>query len=55
MKVPGFEFVKESSGMNDKTISFKFDNTDFSKENVKLLRDITVAFAEELGIENLLK
>ena len=55
MKVPGFEFVKESSGMNDKTISFKFDNTDFSKENVKLLRDITIAFAEELGIENLLK
>lgn len=55
MKVPGFEFVKESSGMNDKTISFKFDNTDFSKENVKLLRDITIAFAEELGIENLLE
>lgn len=55
LKVPGFEFVKESSGMNDKTISFKFDNTDFSKENVKLLRDITIAFAEELGIENLLE
>jgi|TARA_B110000259_G_C14010947_1_gene399590 hypothetical protein len=54
-KVPGFEFVKESSGANDKTISFKFDNTDFSEENVKLLKDITVAFAEELGIENLLK
>ena len=32
-KVPGFEFVKESSGANDKTISFKFDNTDFSEEN----------------------
>ena len=54
-KVPGFEFVKESTGANDKTISFKFDNTDFSEENVKLLKDITVAFAEELGIENLLK
>jgi hypothetical protein len=54
-KVPGFEFVKESSGANDKTISFKFDNTDFSEENIKLLKDITVAFAEELGIENLLK
>ena len=54
-KVPGFEFVKESTGANDKTISFKFDNTDFSEENVKLLNDITVAFAEELGIENLLK
>ena len=24
-KVPGFEFVKESTGANDKTISFKFD------------------------------
>ena len=47
-KVPGFEFVKESTGANDKTISFKFDNTDFSEENVKLLKDITVAFAEEL-------
>jgi hypothetical protein len=54
-KVPGFEFVKESSGANDKTISFKFNNTDFSEENIKLLKDITVAFAEELGIENLLK
>ena len=54
-KVPGFEFVKESSGANDKTISFKFDNTDFSEENIKLLKDITVAFAEELGMENLLK
>ena len=54
-KVPGFEFVKESTGANDKTISFKFDNTDFSEENVKLLKDITLAFAEELGIENLLK
>lgn len=54
-KVPDFEFVKESSGAHDKTISFKFDNTDFSEENVKLLKDITVAFAEELGIENLLK
>ena len=54
-KVPGFEFVKESSGANDKTISFKFDNTDFSEENVKLLKDITIAFAEELGIEKLLK
>ena len=54
-KVLGFEFVKESTGANDKTISFKFDNTDFSEENVKLLKDITVAFAEELGIENLLK
>ena len=54
-KVPGFEFVKESTGANDKTISFKFDNTDFSEENVKLLKDITLAFAEELGIESLLK
>ena len=53
-KVPGFEFIKESSGLNDKTISFKFDNTDFSDENVKLLKDITVAFAEELNISKLL-
>tara|TARA_B100000768_G_scaffold50446_1_gene49210 strand:+ start:2939 stop:3880 length:942 start_codon:yes stop_codon:yes gene_type:complete len=52
-KVPGFEFVKESTGLNDKTISFKFDNTNFSEENVKLLKDITIAFAEELGIESL--
>ena len=52
-KVPGFEFLSNTSGEKSRTIQFKFDNTDFSEENVKLLKDITVAFAEELGIENL--
>jgi hypothetical protein len=53
-KVEGFDFVKFSNGESDRTITFKFDAQDFSDENVNLLKDITVAFAEELEIEKLL-
>lgn len=52
-QVEGFKFVKVSNGANDRTITFEFDTTDFSKPNVQLLRDITVAFAKECGVEDL--
>ena len=53
-KVEGFEFVKYSNGESDRTITFKFDAEDFSEENVNLLKEITIAFAEELNISELL-
>ena len=52
-KVEGFKFVKMSSGETDRTFTFEFDTTDFSKANVQLLKDITLAFAEECGLEHL--
>ena len=53
-KVEGFEFVKYSNGESDRTITFKFDAENFSEENVNLLKEITIAFAEELNISELL-
>lgn len=52
-KVEGFKFVKMSSGDTDRTFTFEFDTTDFSKTNVELLKSITVAFAEECGLVEL--
>jgi len=54
-KVEGFKFVKVSNGANDRTITFEFDTTDFSKQNIELLKDITVAFAEECKVADLVK
>jgi hypothetical protein len=33
---------------------FEFDTNDYSAKNVQLLKDITVAFAEECGVPELL-
>ena len=52
--VEGFEFVKYSNGESDRTITFKFNAEDFSDSNVQLLKDITIAFAEQLNISELL-
>lgn len=52
--VEGFEFIKYSNGESDRTITFKFDAEDFSDQNVKLLENITRAFAEQLNISELL-
>lgn len=53
--VDGFKFVKMSSGDTDRTFTFEFDTTDFSEKNVNLLKDITVTFATECGLEELVK
>lgn len=54
-KVPGFKFLKKTNGAADRTIMFEFDTNDYSAKNIQLLKDITLVFAEECGVPELLQ
>lgn len=54
-KVPDFKFIKYTHGSTDRTVMFEFDSTNYSDENMQLLKDICIAFAEECNVAELLE